>query len=379
MEVGEADDIRIDACENPAARRRAVRLTAASRHATVRLEITTMCDPIVRLGSAAAFLALFFGGGALAVADPITFAIHADATGIIVDPSGRTQPFSGPTTITFQGDTANVTETPSGAAIDSFSAVGFAFPNLPELFALDPDAYPLSNSFNARMLTVSSHVQFTYGPGALNAYAFQTDVLPSPLTYNPFSTASIQGGASADGTLNSPVFGFLIESFSNVTFSASLGSTSMARLSTGTVHGVGRGSTRAGIAMVGTFRLHRTVDLSAVPATLTITSLLHDGAADVAGLPLILIGDTRNTARTAYFKTAAGPFRAKATVHDRGRGEFTFRIEMSGATSEPSGQCPHTTLTTAFIIQDGVNAPVAVSAQQPWRCFGRNQYLRSLP
>ena len=145
-------------------------------------------------------------------------------------------------------------------------------------------------------------------------------------------------------------------------------------------HDVGRGSGRTGIRIVGSFLPNRKVDLDAATA-LTITALLDDGVEDVNGLPLLLIPDARNNATTAYFKTAVGvvPI-AKVTIHDRGRNEFTFRIEVSKATGHPSAQCPNTTLTTAFVIADGVNAPVAVSTQQPWLCFGRgDQFLKSPP
>jgi hypothetical protein len=127
--------------------------------------------------------------------------------------------------------------------------------------------------------------------------------------------------------------------------------------------------------------LNGTVDLGAVPATVTILSLLGDGASDVAGLPLTLVGDPRNNAKTAYFRTADGAVPiAKVAIGARGRGLFTFRIDLSKAGSVPSDQCPKTALTTAFIIDDNVNAPVAVSTEQPWRCFGRgNQYLHSGP
>ena len=149
----------------------------------------------------------------------------------------------------------------------------------------------------------------------------------------------------------------------------------------GRAHGVGRGSTRTGIAMVGTFLLDENVNLAAVPATVTITSLLNDGERDVLGLPLTLLGDPRNNAKTAYFKTADGAVpSASVVIGARGRGEFTWRIEVSRATSSPSTQCPNTTLTTAFIMENGVNTPVEVSTRQPWLCFGTgNQYLKSSP
>ena len=57
---------------------------------------------------------------------------------------------------------------------------------------------------------------------------------------------------------------------------------------------MGRGS--AGIGILGTFMLVGNVDLAAVPASLTISSLLNDGQGDVLGLPLTLFGRTRNNA-----------------------------------------------------------------------------------
>ena len=114
---------------------------------------------------------------------------------------------------------------------------------------------------------------------------------------------------------------------------------------------------------------------------MTVTSLLNDGNRDAAGLPLTLDAKCCNNATTAYFKTADGAVPiAKVAIHDRGRGEFTFRIEVSKATSIPSDQCPNTTLTTAFEIQGGGDPLVVVSTEQPWLCFGTgNRYLKSPP
>lgn len=147
----------------------------------------------------------------------------------------------------------------------------------------------------------------------------------------------------------------------------------------GKAQGVGRA--RTGIAIIGTFLLNEQIDLGASPATLTILSLLNDGTRDVVGLPLTLLGDPRNNAKTAYFNTAVGvvPI-ATVAIGAQGNGKFTFHIKVSQATSVPSDQCPNTTLTTAFEIQGGGNPLVAVSTQQPWLCFGTgNQYLKSPP
>jgi len=145
----------------------------------------------------------------------------------------------------------------------------------------------------------------------------------------------------------------------------------------GKANGVGRPS-RTGIAMVGTFTLDRPLDLDAATAV-TITHLLSDGIHDVAGLPLTLPAECCNNAKTAYFKTAVGrgPI-ARVTIGARGGDEFTLRIEVSQASSEPSDQCPDATLTTALLVHDGGNSPVAVTTQQPWLCFGTgDQYLKS--
>jgi hypothetical protein len=146
----------------------------------------------------------------------------------------------------------------------------------------------------------------------------------------------------------------------------------------GSAEGVGRGATQTGIAIVGSFVLSGAVDLSAVPSVLTITSLLNDGHRDVAGLPLILFGSPRNTRTTAYFSTARGQDpAASVAIGARGNNKFTLRIKVTRATSEPSDECPHASLTTAFGIQLGATH-VEVSTQQAWLCFGTgNQYLRS--
>ena len=141
----------------------------------------------------------------------------------------------------------------------------------------------------------------------------------------------------------------------------------------GTGEGVGRGSAKTGVRILGSFLLDGAINLDTA-TSVTITSLLDDGNRDVAGLPLTLHAECCNNAKTAYFKTADGvvPI-ARVTLHDQGRGEFTFRIEVSKATSQPSNQCPKPLLTTTFLV-DGIT----VSTQQPWLCYGTgNQYLRS--
>ncbi len=143
----------------------------------------------------------------------------------------------------------------------------------------------------------------------------------------------------------------------------------------GKVHGLGRGPTKTGISIVGTFLFDGAVDLGAVRAV-SITSLLDDGISDIGGLPRTLGRDPRNHARTALFSTPAGvtPI-VRVAIGHRGGGEFTFRIDVSGATHDPSDLCPNPTFTTAFAVDE-----IVVSTQQPWQCFGTgNQYLHSSP
>jgi hypothetical protein len=134
--------------------------------------------------------------------------------------------------------------------------------------------------------------------------------------------------------------------------------------------------------MVGNFEFNGELNLAACPGRVTVVSLLNEvrGIRETtADLPLTLVGDCRNTGSTAYFRATAGdtPI-AKLSIGSRGRGKFVFRLEVHNATSSAPGQCPETALATAFVIEDGVNAPVVISTQQPWSCFGnRNQYLRS--
>ena len=81
--------------------------------------------------------------------------------------------------------------------------------------------------------------------------------------------------------------------------------------------------------MVGTFTLDRPLDLDAASAV-KITHLLGDGVRDVTGLPLTLSAECCNTAKTAYFKTAAGAGAiARVTIGARGGDEYTLRIEVS--------------------------------------------------
>lgn len=148
-------------------------------------------------------------------------------------------------------------------------------------------------------------------------------------------------------------------------------------------HGVGRGPDRTGVEIVGSFEFHGTVDLAACPGTVTITRLLDEvsGAGErVAGLPLTLHGDCRNTSQTARFTTTGrqAPI-ARIAIGARDRGRFTFRVAVSHTASGVAEECPVTRMTTTFVIEDGVNVPVHVSTEQPWRCFGvGDQYLKSL-
>jgi hypothetical protein len=165
--------------------------------------------------------------------------------------------------------------------------------------------------------------------------------------------------------------------------------TAVRRIGTGQVtmfsgqgQGAGRGSDRSGLTIAGRFIVERPLDLAAFPATVTITSLFNEAGGigeTVAGLPLILIADRRNNEQVAYFKSAAGVLPiAKLALGSRGRGEFTSRLNVSGATSLRADRCPDTGLTTTFVIQDGVHPDVSVSTQQRWLCFGTGkQYLRS--
>jgi hypothetical protein len=147
---------------------------------------------------------------------------------------------------------------------------------------------------------------------------------------------------------------------------------------TGKAHGVGRGFPAGGLSMVGSFVLDRPVDLGSV-RSVSILQLLSDGNSDVFGgnLPTIP-GDPRNRARSASF-TLRPPFGStRVLLGARSGGKFTFRIEMSDAFIPVPAQCPEAMLDTAFVFNDGVSAPVVVSVQQPWRCFGTgNQYLKT--
>jgi photosystem II stability/assembly factor-like uncharacterized protein len=148
---------------------------------------------------------------------------------------------------------------------------------------------------------------------------------------------------------------------------------------TGRAQGVGLGENRGGISIVGTFVSGGIVDLSAFPATLTITSLFNEvgGAGEVvADLPLTLFADPRNNANVARFNTLVGTLPiAKVTIGGLSGGRFTLRVDVAKATIVPPSLCPTTNLRTTFTIP-----PVTVTTVQPWLCFGPgNKYLKSPP
>jgi hypothetical protein len=155
---------------------------------------------------------------------------------------------------------------------------------------------------------------------------------------------------------------------------------------TGRAHGVGMGAKTAGVAIIGIFTFDGAIDLSAFPATVTLTSLFNEvgGAGEVvANLPLTLLADSRNNANVARFNTPVGTLPiAKVTIGAKGGGRFTFRVDVAKATIVPPS-CPTTNLTTSFTIHDGFNPlfpSVTVTTLQPWRCFGAgNKYLKSPP
>jgi hypothetical protein len=67
------------------------------------------------------------------------------------------------------------------------------------------------------------------------------------------------------------------------------------------------------------------------------------------------------------------------TIRAKGRGVFDYRLEIAGATIAVPTGCPTANLTTAFIVDDGVNptTSVSVTSDGNWRCFGtQNRYLR---
>jgi hypothetical protein len=125
------------------------------------------------------------------------------------------------------------------------------------------------------------------------------------------------------------------------------------------------------------------LDLSAPGATVTIRSLFGEGGGAgeaVAGLPVTLLADPRNSARVGLFGTSPGsvPIAAVA-IGARGGGRHTLRLEVSGATIAVPRQCPPATrLTTTLVIDDGLNPPTVVTTEQPWRCFGTgSKYMRA--
>ena len=135
--------------------------------------------------------------------------------------------------------------------------------------------------------------------------------------------------------------------------------------------------------MSGVFTFTGALDLGARDIALTVLNALNEagGAGELAlDTQLTLTADGRNTSRSARFKTAAGTTpQATATIGSRGRGQYTFTLQISGATIELPTGCPQTEVSTAIELDDGANQPFSLSIVEPWRCIqrgGRVEYLR---
>jgi hypothetical protein len=145
---------------------------------------------------------------------------------------------------------------------------------------------------------------------------------------------------------------------------------------------VGRGPGEGGLSIVGTFTFTAPVSLDAPRAKVSVVGLLEEvvGRGDsLEGVPIALRAQSRNNATTAVFETVLGQIpRIRMTIRAQSAGRFAFRIEVSGGTIRVPEACSPVALTTAFVIDDGVNRPVAVAGEEPWGCFGTgNRYMRS--
>jgi hypothetical protein len=150
----------------------------------------------------------------------------------------------------------------------------------------------------------------------------------------------------------------------------------------GKANGVGRGAAQGGMSLVGKFTYTGDLALNAVPAIARITALLREFSAAgelVQGVPLVLDGDPRNTIKTAVYESETGKLPiVRLTIGAKGRGVFTFRLEVSQATITVPLDCPATVLRTAFALDDGTNPPVPVEFDGVWGCSGTgNRYLRT--
>lgn len=149
---------------------------------------------------------------------------------------------------------------------------------------------------------------------------------------------------------------------------------------TGGAQGVGLDA-RGVMTIVGAFTFDEGLDLGAAGAVATVTRLLEQGGLDqVGGLPVTLDADPRNTARTATYRTAAGIVPAmRLTIGRRGVDQFTFRLEVSGATITVPAVCPGS-FTLSFEINDLSNPPGGAAAPLPWVCYGSgNRYMKTTP
>jgi len=148
---------------------------------------------------------------------------------------------------------------------------------------------------------------------------------------------------------------------------------------TGGAQGVGLDA-RGAVTITGAFTFDEPLDLAAAGATATIESLLGQAGVDlVGGVPITLNADSRNTARTARYQTPAGSTPSALLTIGARSGQFTFRLEVSGATITVPTVCPDT-FTLSFSIDDQTSPPGGVAAPLSWVCYGTGKrYMKTTP
>jgi hypothetical protein len=180
----------------------------------------------------AALLGLVVAGANQAEAALINYTLEGDATGVAVDSSANVQPFSGHFTITLMGDTANA-DLAGGTVpiVTGFTSLEYSIPTLGKVFSDNVDNSALINlaSANKFAFFVDNNSTFHYPDNSpLKTYDFTTELAPVSLTSLILNLDDhVTGGPFPMGA------DFTLQSFTNVTFSATFATPEPSALASG--------------------------------------------------------------------------------------------------------------------------------------------------